>query len=210
MVGTIPFSRAKWLLGVPKQNIRNWEDWEDREIWKLIGQLYFFTYPNCLSIPAVELDQHKWRKWFERWHRRISLGISKLERGRSWVHHLVTPYSFWVPREHHCFETPNVLTFKSTLKDNVAHMICMTLTEVNSCLRRCPRVGCRELFIQQGRQRYCSTRCGQTERTRQHRIRHSTVKMKIRQEKKEDLLKVKLKAARVQEAAEIPWEEVLY
>ncbi|MCA9466998.1 MAG: CGNR zinc finger domain-containing protein [Nitrospira sp.] len=197
-VGTTAIAQAKWLLGISYQffNFQDW-DWDDQDIRKVVGQLYFFTYPTCTSIPHDCGSQSK-IEWFQRWHGRICLGISKLANGRAWVHYLVTPHSFWVPMERHLNLSPyskifgylasvkephnpqvaHAMVWRATKKDDVAHRICETLSKVNSRLRRCPRENCGSLFIQHGRQRYCSTRCGQTERVRQFRARHSPDKEK--------------------------------
>ena len=210
-VGTTAVSRAKWLLWFAHQNVDDLEFLGDQEKCEEVGQLYIFCNPNLSSVPKVTREN---LQWFKRWHRRISLGIRKLKRGRGWCHRLMTHYTFWVPAEYHLRKNGNPhpnysfqfdfgisspsqinrLLSKPTFKDVVAHRICRTLMAVESRLRRCPREGCGELFIQQGRQRYCSKQCGQTHRTRHHRLQNSPTKRKrqtmTRQQKKEEILQV--------------------
>jgi hypothetical protein len=103
------------------------------------------------------------------WHRRIHLGVSKLERGLAWSTRLSTHVGFWVPLDRQTkgaefrfgrtkgyMEPREADLLQSndggTKKDQMSHLIVEVLLELERerKLRRCPRCG--HLFVPNRRQ----------------------------------------------------------
>jgi len=175
-VGTTPLARAQWLLWFGQQDPYVLARLELEELREFVGQLNFFTNSECRYTPEVD---ERARKRLLHWQYITHNKIKLLKRGYPWIEDYVTKYKFRLPpktsAQTHLDYTSQT---RCTFEPDVSYQICLTLVAVSSRLRRCFSFDCQNIFIQRGRQRYCSKQCGQTHRTRQHRLLHDKNKGK--------------------------------
>lgn len=95
--------------------------------------------------------------------RAIKDGVTLLRKGEPWT---ILGHRFRISRENGLsFDQPREAT-------NLQEALIETLVRGKNTLRRCKRRGCRNLFLKQRRQEYCSKKCSGLARTRRFRQRN--------------------------------------
>jgi hypothetical protein len=173
-VGTTPAARVRWLLRFASLQLDKIDLRPVRYEWSV------FYEPEREQHPSIGEDEAE--QELTRLQDQVRSGLRRLQLGKGWSHKLVTYLSLWMPRAEHWIggtalqgetfiepKEPHQLHSARHESQRVSHVIARLLEAVGPKLRRCALPGCLTLFVQQGRQRFCTTTHAARYRTRKRR-----------------------------------------
>jgi hypothetical protein len=159
-VGTTPESRTRWLLHFETLNLEQIDLRPVRYEWSV----FYNPEADRPSIGETDAEQQ-----LSRIQNQVRNGFSRLRHGQSWSHNLVTSMALWIPRaeqwtggtrldsrSHIEPRAPHRLHTARHEHQHLPHVIARLLEAVGPRLRRCALPGCLTLFVQRGRQRFCT------------------------------------------------------
>ena len=169
-VGNTPESRARWLVVFATREPAQVPETEREAIrWRLAAYLESGRGEDPEAThqlaPAEEGEVRRCHDW-------LRAGLAQLARGETWVIQLefMPRYLIGLNPPHAYRRTPvttnALIPFRDVvLRDSVPVLL--------KRLRFCARNGCGGAFLARKRQRFCSRRCGQSERTARFRAKHA-------------------------------------
>jgi hypothetical protein len=177
-VGHTPESRARWLVEFVTCDPATLREADLEAIrWRLAAYLDGGRGEDPEAFPGhapVEESEA------ERCHEWLRAGLAELGRGETWAIQLeFRPRYFIGLKPPHVYRrapiTDALVSFREVvLRDSVPVLL--------KRLRFCARNGCGAAFFSRKRQRFCSRRCGQSERTARFRAKHAA---RIKQRRRE-------------------------
>src|SRR5262245_3259073 len=178
-VGQTPESRARWFVQFATCDPTMLSDTEREAIrWRLSAYLEGGRGEDPEAYhgpaPAEEREVKQCHEW-------LRAGLAELARGQTWVIELEfkPKYLVGLKPPHVYRRTPitnALVSFREVvLRDSVPVLL--------KRLKFCARNGCGAAFFSRKRQRFCSGRCGQSERTARFRATHAAQIKRRRRER---------------------------